>query len=166
MTKTAAGRVFLRDTGDAARAGTPAVNAELAELEGRQLEVLRRAWGREYAVFREGPDWYARRLWQQVKHPREEKIMRAPSAAALQEMMLQDAADGAVRYYAIVDARDRPAGVLQRILDGDNQRNVVFGMNLAWGHRDTPPDGELHQISEEEADIIVLRMLQEGASQA
>lgn len=84
-----------------------------------------------------------------------------------------------VTYYAIVDAfssRRRPAGVLRRTWRDGKPRDEAFGRNLAWGHAGTryradpsgSPDGpipELHEISENEANWIVDRMLHAAASQ-
>lgn len=78
-----------------------------------------------------------------------------------------------VSYYAIVDAfstRRRPAGVLRRIRRDGTVRDEAFGRNLTWGHATSrysggDPGAELHEISEDEASRIVLRMLRAAARQ-
>lgn len=76
-----------------------------------------------------------------------------------------------VIYYAIVDAfssRRRPAGVLRRTWRDGERRDEAFGRNLAWGHataRYPPGSPELHEISEDEANRIVARMLRAAACQ-
>jgi hypothetical protein len=81
-----------------------------------------------------------------------------------------------VAYYAIVDecsTRERPAGVLRRIVVGGEQRDEAFGRNLAWGHATgrypgNPPasdGGPLSEITEDEARQIVARMLRAAAQQ-
>ncbi|MBO0820884.1 MAG: hypothetical protein J2P26_08560 [Nocardiopsaceae bacterium] len=76
-----------------------------------------------------------------------------------------------VVYYAIVDtfsSRRRPAGVLRRTWRDGERRDEVFGRNLAWGHptnRYPADDPQLHEITEDEANRTVARMLRDAAGQ-
>jgi hypothetical protein len=73
-----------------------------------------------------------------------------------------------VTYYAIVNefsSRQRPGGVIRRVLDDEGQEDRAFTRNLKWEH--TPllysyergnMDNELYEISEDEANQIVERI--------
>ena len=73
-----------------------------------------------------------------------------------------------ITYYAIVDdfsSRDRPAGVLRRIEDGEGRDDQAFGRDLKWGHSPLlyayergNLDNKLYEISEDEANQIVERI--------
>lgn len=79
-------------------------------------------------------------------------------------------------YYAVVDefsTRQSPAGVLRRVRHDGQQQDEEFGRRLAWGrtgrYRGDPPvsesGDELHEISADEADEIIGRMLKAGSRQ-
>lgn len=83
---------------------------------------------------------------------------------------MTDDGPATVTYYAITDEFStprRPAGVLRRTREETGTRDEAFGRNLAWGHAAgrypvDPPigkSGELPEITEEEADRIIARML-------
>jgi hypothetical protein len=73
-----------------------------------------------------------------------------------------------ITYYAIVDdfsSRDKPAGVLRRIIDDEGRDDQAFTTNLKWEHSGSlysyergNADAEFHEITEEEADRIVERI--------
>jgi len=73
-----------------------------------------------------------------------------------------------ITYYAIVNefsSRERPGGVIRRIVDHDGRDDQAFTRNLKWEHTGTlysyergDGDNKLHEISEEEANQIVERI--------
>jgi hypothetical protein len=73
-----------------------------------------------------------------------------------------------ITYYAIVDdfsSRDRPAGVLRRIIDDEGRDDQAFTTNLKWEHSGSlysyergNADAEFYEISEDEANQIVERI--------
>jgi hypothetical protein len=73
-----------------------------------------------------------------------------------------------ITYYAIVDDfsnRDKPAGVLRRIIDDEGRDDQAFTTNLKWEHSGSlysyergNADAEFYEISEDEANRIVERI--------
>lgn len=73
-----------------------------------------------------------------------------------------------ITYYAIVDdfsSRDKPAGVLRRIVDDEGRDDQAFTTNLKWEHSGSlysyergNADAEFYEISEDEANQIVERI--------
>lgn len=73
-----------------------------------------------------------------------------------------------ITYYAIVDdfsSRDKPAGVLRRIIDDEGRDDQAFTTNLKWEHSGSlysyergNADAEFYEISEDEANQIVERI--------
>jgi hypothetical protein len=73
-----------------------------------------------------------------------------------------------ITYYAIVDdfsSRDKPAGVLRRIVDDEGRDDQAFTTNLKWEHSGSlysyergNADAEFYEISEGEANQIVERI--------
>jgi hypothetical protein len=73
-----------------------------------------------------------------------------------------------ITYYAIVDdfsSRDKPAGVLRRIIDDEGRDDQAFTTNLKWEHSGSlysyergNADAEFYEISEGEANRIVERI--------
>lgn len=73
-----------------------------------------------------------------------------------------------ITYYAIVNefsSRERPGGVIRRIVDEEGRDDQAFTRNLKWEHTATlysyergNMDNKLYEISEEEADQIVERI--------
>jgi hypothetical protein len=73
-----------------------------------------------------------------------------------------------ITYYAIVDdfsSRDKPAGVLRRIIDDEGRDDQAFTTNLKWEHSGSlysyergNADAEFYEISENEANQIVERI--------
>lgn len=73
-----------------------------------------------------------------------------------------------ITYYAIVDdfsSRDKPAGVLRRIIDDEGRDDQAFTTNLRWEHSGSlysyergNADAEFYEISEDEANQIVERI--------
>ena len=73
-----------------------------------------------------------------------------------------------ITYYAIVDdfsSRDKPAGVLRRIIDDEGRDDQAFTTNLKWEHSGSlysyergNADAEFYEISEDEASQIVERI--------
>ena len=73
-----------------------------------------------------------------------------------------------ITYYAIVDdfsSRDKPAGVLRRIVDDEGRDDQAFTTNLKWEHSGSlysyergNADAEFYEISEGEAIQIVERI--------
>jgi hypothetical protein len=73
-----------------------------------------------------------------------------------------------ITYYAIVDdfsGRDKPAGVLRRIIDDEGRDDQAFTTNLKWEHSGSlysyergNADAEFYEISEDEANQIVERI--------
>jgi hypothetical protein len=73
-----------------------------------------------------------------------------------------------VTYYAIVNefsSRERPGGIIRRVIDDEGQEDQAFTRNLKWEH--TPllysyergnMDNQLYEISEDEASQIVERI--------
>lgn len=71
-------------------------------------------------------------------------------------------------YYAIVNefsSRERPGGVIRRILDEEGRDDQAFTRNLKWEHTGTlysyergNGDNQIYEISEDEADQIVERI--------
>lgn len=82
-----------------------------------------------------------------------------------------------VTYYAITDefsTQEYPGGVLRRIRNDGEHRDEAFGRNLAWGHAadrypaDPPAGksgGEMREITEDEANGIIARMLRTASRQ-
>jgi hypothetical protein len=74
----------------------------------------------------------------------------------------------AITYYAIIDefsSRDRPGGVLRRVVDGNGQVDEAFSPDLTWEfspllygaeHGDTM--FEFVPITQDEADQIITRI--------
>ena len=73
-----------------------------------------------------------------------------------------------ITYYAIIDdfsSRDKPAGVLRRIIDDEGRDDQAFTTNLKWEHSGSlysyergNADAEFFEISEDEANRIVERI--------
>ena len=73
-----------------------------------------------------------------------------------------------ITYYAIVNefsSRERPGGVVRRIVDDDGRDDQAFTRNLKWEHTGTlyshergDGDNKLYEISEDEANQIVDRI--------
>jgi hypothetical protein len=73
-----------------------------------------------------------------------------------------------ITYYAIVNefsSRERPGGVIRRVIDGEGRDDQAFTRNLKWEHTGTlysyergDGDNQLYEISEDEADRIVERI--------
>lgn len=73
-----------------------------------------------------------------------------------------------VTYYAIVNefsSREKPGGVLRRIIDDKGRDDQAFTRNLQWEHSGTlyswergDGDNQLYEISEAEAQEIVERI--------
>ena len=73
-----------------------------------------------------------------------------------------------ITYYAIVDdfsSRDKPAGVLRRIIDDEGRDDQAFTTNLKWEHSGSlysyergNADAEFYEINENEANQIVERI--------
>jgi hypothetical protein len=73
-----------------------------------------------------------------------------------------------ITYYAIIDdfsSRDKPAGVLRRIIDDEGRDDQAYTTNLKWEHSGSlysyergNADAEFYEISEDEADRIVERI--------
>ena len=73
-----------------------------------------------------------------------------------------------ITYYAIIDdfsSRDKPAGVLRRIIDDEGRDDQAFTTNLKWEHSGSlysyergNADAEFYEISEDEANQIVERI--------
>ena len=73
-----------------------------------------------------------------------------------------------ITYYAIVNefsSRERPGGVMRRIVDEEGQDDQAFTRNLKWEHTATlysyergNMDNELYEISEDEAEQIMERI--------
>jgi len=73
-----------------------------------------------------------------------------------------------ITYYAIVDelsSRDKPAGVLRRIVHEGGERDEAFTRGLEWkrsaslySYERGNGDAEFYEISEDEADRIVDRI--------
>jgi hypothetical protein len=73
-----------------------------------------------------------------------------------------------ITYYAMVDdfsSREKPAGVLRRIIDDEGRDDQAFTTNLKWEHSGSlyahergDGDIDLYEISEDEADRIVERI--------
>jgi hypothetical protein len=80
-----------------------------------------------------------------------------------------------ITYYAIVDdfsSRDKPAGVLRRIIDDEGRDDQAFTTNLKWEHSGSlysyergNADAEFYEISENEANQIVERIRQSVTGQ-
>jgi hypothetical protein len=80
-----------------------------------------------------------------------------------------------ITYYAIVDdfsSRDKPAGVLRRIIDDEGRDDQAFTTNLKWEHSGSlysyergNADAEFYEISENEANRIVERIRQSVTGQ-
>ena len=80
-----------------------------------------------------------------------------------------------INYYAIVkefSSRERPGGVIRRIVDEEGRDDQAFTRNLKWEHTPTlysyergNMDNKLYEISEEEADQIVERIRRTIAGQ-
>ena len=80
-----------------------------------------------------------------------------------------------ITYYAIVDdfsSRDRPAGVLRRIIDDEGRDDQAFTTHLKWEHSGSlysyergNADAEFYEISENEANQIVERIRQSVTGQ-
>ncbi|HXC85726.1 MAG TPA: hypothetical protein VNV62_28170 [Trebonia sp.] len=80
-----------------------------------------------------------------------------------------------ITYYAIVNefsSRERPGGVIRRIVDEEGRDDQAFTRNLKWEHTATlysyergNMDNKLYEISEEEADQIVERIRRTIAGQ-
>ena len=73
-----------------------------------------------------------------------------------------------ITYYAIVDdfsSRDKPAGVLRRIIDDEGRDDQAYTTNLKWEHSGSlysyergNADAEFYEISEDAANQIVERI--------
>jgi hypothetical protein len=73
-----------------------------------------------------------------------------------------------ITYYAIIDdfsSRDKPAGVLRRIIDDEGRDDQAFTTNLKWEHSGSlysyergNADAEFFEIDEDEANRIVERI--------
>ncbi len=73
-----------------------------------------------------------------------------------------------ITYYAIVDemsSRDKPAGVLRRIVHEGGERDEAFTRSLQWkrsaslySYERGNGDAEFYEISEDEANGIVARI--------
>jgi hypothetical protein len=71
-------------------------------------------------------------------------------------------------YYAVVNefsSKDRPGGVIRRVVDDDGRDDQAFTRNLQWEHTGTlysyergNMDNQLYEISEDEANQIVGRI--------
>jgi hypothetical protein len=80
-----------------------------------------------------------------------------------------------ITYYAIVNefsSRERPGGVIRRIVDEEGRDDQAFTRNLKWEHTATlysyergNMDNKLYEISEQEADQIVERIRRTIAGQ-
>jgi len=80
-----------------------------------------------------------------------------------------------ITYYAIVNefsSRERPGGVIRRIVDDEGRDDQAFTRNLKWEHTGTlysyergNMDSKLYEISEDEANQIVARIRQTVAGQ-
>jgi hypothetical protein len=80
-----------------------------------------------------------------------------------------------ITYYAIVDdfsSRDKPAGVLRRIVDDEGRDDQAFTTNLKWEHSGSlysyergNADAEFYEINENEANQIVERIRQSVTGQ-
>lgn len=81
-----------------------------------------------------------------------------------------------ITYYAIVNefsSRDRPGGVIRRIVDDEGRDDQAFTRDLKWEHTGTlyswergDGDNQLFEISEAEADEIVARIRRTVTGQA
>lgn len=77
-------------------------------------------------------------------------------------------------YFALVNefsSRDRPGGVLRRVVDEQGQADEVFSRNLRWEHSALlysaergNLDNKFYEISEEEAERIVERIRRDVTS--
>ena len=73
-----------------------------------------------------------------------------------------------VTYYAIVNefsSRERPGGVIRRIVDDEGRDDQAFTRKLQWEHTGTlysyergNMDNQIYEISEDEANQIVERI--------
>jgi hypothetical protein len=73
-----------------------------------------------------------------------------------------------ITYYAIVNefsSRERPGGVIRRVIDGEGRDDQAFTRNLQWEHTGTlysyergNGDNQLYEITEDEANQIVERI--------
>lgn len=73
-----------------------------------------------------------------------------------------------ITYYAIVNefsSRERPGGVIRRIVDDEGRDDQGYTRNLKWEHSGTlyswergDGDNQLYEITEAEADEIVARI--------
>jgi hypothetical protein len=73
-----------------------------------------------------------------------------------------------ITYYAIVNefsSRERPSGVIRRIVDDDGRDDQAFTRDLKWEHTGTlysyergDGDNKLYEITEDEANRIVERI--------
>jgi hypothetical protein len=73
-----------------------------------------------------------------------------------------------ITYYAIVNefsSRQRPGGVIRRVLDDEGQEDQAFTRNLKWeftpllySYERGNMDNQLYEISEDEANQIVERI--------
>jgi hypothetical protein len=81
-----------------------------------------------------------------------------------------------ITYYAIVDdlsSRDKPAGVLRRIVHEDGERDEAFTRSLEWtrsaslySYERGNADAEFYEITEDEANLIVERIRRSQAGEA
>jgi len=73
-----------------------------------------------------------------------------------------------ITYYAIVNelsSRERPGGVIRRIVDNEGRDDQAFTRNLKWEHTGTlysyergDGDNKLYEIGADEAELIVERI--------
>lgn len=80
-----------------------------------------------------------------------------------------------VTYYAIVNefsSRERPGGVIRRIVDDEGRDDQAFTRDLKWEHTGTlysyergDGDNQIYEITEDEANRIVDRIRRIGADQ-
>jgi hypothetical protein len=71
-------------------------------------------------------------------------------------------------YYAIVNefsSRERPGGVVRRVIDDEGRDDQAFTRNLKWEHTGTlysyergNGDNQLYEITEDEANQVVERI--------
>ena len=73
-----------------------------------------------------------------------------------------------ITYYAIVNefsSRERPGGIIRRIVDEEGRDDQAFTRNLKWEHTGTlysyergDGDNKLYEIGADEAGVIVERI--------
>ncbi len=73
-----------------------------------------------------------------------------------------------ITYYAIVNefsSRERPGGIIRRIVDEEGRDDQAFTRNLKWEHTGTlysyergDGDNKLYEVGADEAELIVERI--------